>query len=151
MQRLRLPNNVLLSEVENLLRNGVNVTLKVKGNSMLPFIVGNRDSVVLFAARHLQKGDMVLARLGDSRYVLHRIIHIHENKVTLMGDGNLKGVEYCHKSNISGKVIKIVRNGRYIDTDSRMERYKGTLWELLRPVRRYMLAIYRRCRYDKAT
>lgn len=144
MQHLIIPNNVLLPEVDRLLSEGINVTLKVKGNSMLPFIVGGRDSVVLTKAGNLHCGDMVLARLDDDRYVLHRIIRIEGEQITLMGDGNLIGTERCRLPAISGKVIKVVRNGKYIDVDTPTERRKAKLWKRLKPIRRYLLAVYRR-------
>lgn len=144
MQRLTVPNDVLLPDVERLLDEGTTVTLRVKGRSMLPFIVGGRDSVVLVKVRHLQEGDMVLARLAGGRYVLHRIIRISGDAVTLMGDGNLQGTEQCRTADICGKVVKILRNGRYIEPDTPAERRKASLWRRLRPVRRYLLAVYRR-------
>ncbi|MCS3105152.1 hypothetical protein [Phocaeicola vulgatus] len=41
------PNASLLGEVENMLADGRSVMLKATGNSMLPFIVGGRDSVLV--------------------------------------------------------------------------------------------------------
>ena len=46
MKKLILPNEILMGEVERLLSQGTAVTIMTKGNSMLPFIVGERDSVV---------------------------------------------------------------------------------------------------------
>lgn len=144
MQRLIVPNEVLLPDVERLLGEGTTVTLRVKGNSMLPFIVGGRDSVTLVKAGRLQKGDMVLARLADRRYVLHRVIRLEGDTATLMGDGNLQGTERCRTADICGKVVKILRNGRTIEPDTRTERCKAALWQRFCPLRRYLLAVYRR-------
>lgn len=44
MTSINVPNSVLLPEVERLLREGRRVTLRTRGHSMLPFIVGCRDS-----------------------------------------------------------------------------------------------------------
>ncbi|MDD3108421.1 MAG: S24/S26 family peptidase [Alistipes sp.] len=144
MQRLILPNHVLLPEVEQMLSEGMSVTLKVKGNSMLPFIVGDRDSVVLVRSEHWRRDDVVLARPNGDRYVLHRILRIHGDEVTLRGDGNLREWEQCRRSDLCGKVIRIERNGRSVDTDSLSERCCVRLWQLLYPLRRYLLAAYRR-------
>jgi len=64
MQRITVPNKVLLLEVTRLLDEGQIVILRVKGNSMLPFIIGDRDSVVLQKARLLQPGDIVFSTFG---------------------------------------------------------------------------------------
>lgn len=67
------------------------MTLKVRGNSMLPFIVGDRDSVVLIKAQQLKNGDIVLAHLNNSRYVLHRIIKINSIGVSLLWEMEILG------------------------------------------------------------
>ena len=146
MQRLSIPNEVLLPEVEKLLSLGTCVTLRTKGNSMLPFIVGDRDCVTLEPTDNFTPGDIVLAHLRKKdQYVLHRILSIKDGLVTLMGDGNLYGREYCQVTDICGKVRTILRKGKItIDPNNKTERRKAAIWLKLLPVRRYLLAIYRR-------
>lgn len=144
MKKVVLPNEILLPEVVRLLKEDERVTLRVKGNSMLPFIVGERDSVVLGPVRTLKKGDIVLAQLADGRFVIHRIIAIGDNRIALMGDGNSYATENCIRKDVSGIVVKIIRNGKVIECESLSERSRVKLWNYLKPVRRYMLAVYRR-------
>ena len=47
MQKRIVANALLLPEVKKILSEGLTVTLPVTGNSMLPFIIGGRESVVL--------------------------------------------------------------------------------------------------------
>ena len=148
MKHLSVANESLLPEVEKLLAEGIRVTLKVKGNSMLPFIRGGRDSVTLEAPAGIS-GDIVLARMGQGRYVLHRVIKIKNNIVVLMGDGNCRGTEQCLRSDICGRVITIVKPHKYISTDSSCRHMAGTVWRLLLPVRRWLLALYKRTIIDK--
>lgn len=145
--RLLLPNLHLLGEMENMLADGQSVMQKATGNSMLPFIVGGRDSVLVWCPSRiqaLQVGQIALAHLPDSRYVLHRIVRIHGAEIVLMGDGNLKETESCRFPDITGVVTRIIRNGRYVDCDSGSERRKAEIWGRLLPIRRYLLYIYRR-------
>ncbi|MDD3038788.1 S24/S26 family peptidase [Bacteroides sp.] len=144
MQRIVLPNDVLLPEVTRLLEAGETVTMKVKGNSMLPFITGGRDSVVLRRAVTLHTGDIVLARLDDGRYVLHRITAIRGEWFTLMGDGNLYGTETCMRHSIAGQAIRVIKGSRTIDCTLPTQLRKAKLWKVLLPIRRYLLAIYKR-------
>ncbi|MDO4180372.1 MAG: S24/S26 family peptidase [Bacteroidales bacterium] len=144
MESLVLPNEILLSEVKELLSEGHTVTLRAKGNSMFPFIRGGRDSVVLQKAGRVQTGDIVLACLSGKRYVLHRIRSLNHEQVVLMGDGNVRGMETCRPEDIAGKVLQIIRSGRYIDCSSPAERRKVRIWQCLFPLRRYILAVYRR-------
>ena len=87
-----MTDDEILEEVVRLLSEGVSVTLPVDGRSMLPFIIGGRESVILKKPQRLKKGDVVLAWVENCRYVVHRIISIDGNRVTLMGDGNLEGL-----------------------------------------------------------
>lgn len=148
---LMLPDELLLSnelffiEVSRLLSQGRFVTLRSKGNSMLPFIVDGRDSVVLHAIKDVDVGDIVLAHLPGKGYVLHRIYKKAGERLTLMGDGNLRATEHCQKADVVGKVIKICRNGRYVACDAFSERFKAACWKRLLPLRRYLLFVYRLC------
>ena len=47
MSTIQVPNELLLSQVDTFLREGREVIIRAKGNSMLPFIRGDRDSVAL--------------------------------------------------------------------------------------------------------
>ena len=144
MQRITLPNEKLLPEIVRLLREGESVTMKVKGNSMLPFITGDCDSVVLQPAHHPGIGDIVLAKVDDGRYVIHRIVRMAGDCITLMGDGNLYGTERCHRDAIAGQAVRIIKVAKTIDCTTPTQRRKAELWKALLPLRRYLLAVYKR-------
>jgi hypothetical protein len=111
---------------------------------MLPFIIGDKDSVVLRKVDTLRLGDVVLAELPGEHYVLHRIIRIEGEDITLMGDGNIRGTESCKVDNIIAKAMTILHNDKQIDCNGRSQRFKAKVWHSLLPIRRYLLAIYRR-------
>ena len=139
MKKMVVPNAILLAEADDLLSRGIEVVLMTKGNSMLPFIRGEKDSVNLKRFGAVNVGDIVLARIAPDRYVLHRIFAIDGDAVTLMGDGNLVGVESCRLGDILGTVTEIIRpDGRKKKVTS------GALWRKLLPARRYLLWIYRK-------
>ncbi|MBP5692591.1 MAG: S24/S26 family peptidase [Bacteroidales bacterium] len=138
MDKITIPNEILIPEVGRLLAEGREVEMRPKGNSMLPFIRQEKDNVVLKKKDNVEKGDIVLVDLGG-RYVLHRIIAEDGERLTLMGDGNVRGTESCTKDKVLGTVVKIVRPGGKSVTPS-----KGKLWKALLPIRRYLLAFYRR-------
>lgn len=144
MRKVTVANEELLSEVVKLLSEGNSVTIKAKGNSMLPFIVGDRDSVVLQRKDTFAIGNIVLAKIAPKHYVLHRIMQMNDDNVSLMGDGNLKGIEKCSTSNVCGYAIAIIHKGKEIDCNSKKELLKAKIWRTLLPIRRYLLAIYRR-------
>ena len=144
--KMTLPNDMLLADVVSLLSSGHTVTLRAKGDSMFPFIVGGRDCVVLQRSRSVRVDDIVLARLPGRRYVLHRVYGTAGDTFVLMGDGNVCGTELCRAEDVCGTVLKIIRDGRYVVCRSPQEMRRVRLWKGLLPVRRYILALCRRWR-----
>lgn len=144
MRKLIIPNEPLFDEICRLLDANKQVTFLTKGNSMLPFIRGGEDSVVLQKRQVYKKGDIVLFKT-NGRYILHRILRIEGTSVTLMGDGNLSGKEHCHLKDIFGKVLQILPPGKEpVNCNTLLERRKAQIWLKLLPIRRYLLGIYRR-------
>lgn len=138
MDKKVVANEVLLEDAAALMNEGREVTLKPLGCSMLPFIRGGRDSVRLKKMPSVAVGDMLLVRLEGPRYVLHRLIAIDGDRLTLMGDGNLAGTETCTKADVLGTVVAIERGKRVVKPGN------GLWWRRLKPFRRYILGIYRR-------
>lgn len=138
MDKRVLPNAILLEEVATLLKEGREVVIKPKGNSMLPFIRGDRDSVILRKMPTVEVGDILLVRF-QGRYVLHRLIRREGERLVLMGDGNIRGTETCTVADVLGTVIVIEK-----ENGVRRVPGKGRLWRALKPFRRIILAIYRR-------
>ena len=135
----------LISEVLKLVDEGREVYFTPQGNSMLPFIIGGVERVGLTQPKHICRGRVVLAYLPDNRYVIHRIIGIHGNDITLMGDGNLKYCEYCTRNDIKAEVSHLItKDGKTKDFNTFPRRLAALVWRILRPVRRLLLAVYRR-------
>ena len=140
----RLKDNKIIQEAIKLVEDGICVTFPVDGRSMLPFIIGGEDSVILEKPSKPEMGDIVLAWVDNCRYVVHRIIDIHDDTVILMGDGNIRGTEKCHQDDIKAKVTHVVdAKGNRHQIDTRKYRWGAFLWGKLRPVRRYLLFIYK--------
>lgn len=148
ISRKTAPTELLMNEALMLIEEGKRVIVRVKGSSMLPFLRGDKDSVELEKASEIKCGDIVLAYVEECRFVLHRIIRIDGERVVLMGDGNLKGCEYCRIEDIKAKAVNIIKpaKGGYkkISCTDRTHMRKADLWKKLLPVRRYILAIYKR-------
>ncbi len=144
-KELQIENCKFLPEVIKLLNEGHTVTLLLKGFSMRPFLEDNRDKALLSKAKDIQVGDAVLAETAPKHYVLHRIIKIQGETVTLRGDGNL-GTEVCHINDVHGLAIGFYRKGRTkLDKTNGIKwRTYSHIWMALYPIRRYLLAAYRR-------
>lgn len=96
-----------------------------------------------------QVGDIILFTVphtttGQPIYFLHRLIRIETtgtNEATYVcrGDGNIRGEEHTTRARILGRVTRIIRPNGQPKRPSR-----ATLWQLLYPLRRYLLKIYRK-------
>lgn len=140
-----MTDEIIIHEAIRLVDEGVSVTFPVKGYSMLPFIIGGRESVILQKPLTVRLGDVVLAWVDDCRYVVHRVIGIEGERVILMGDGNIVGVEHCLLSDVKALATHVVdAKGRKHDLYAPWRQRASRLWWHMRPVRRYILAIYRR-------
>ena len=148
---MKIANDILIPEIERLLKDGKEVRFTPSGVSMRPFIEGDRDSVILTSLSHNPRiGDILLVRLESNSpmsnvqcpmsptFVLHRLVRIEGNTLVLQGDGNLCGEERCGVSDIIGIVKRIESpSGR------RKPLTRGRLWYWLYPVRKWLLKIYR--------
>jgi len=140
-----MTDNEIIEEAIQLVREGVSVTLPVNGNSMQPFIIGGKESVIMQGPGLIDVGDVVLAWVDGCRYVVHRIIRINGDRVTLMGDGNLAGTEHCTLNDIKAIATHVVdAKERTHYLYNRWRKSAAKIWFRLRPMRRYLLAIYRR-------
>lgn len=143
---ITLPNDVMLGSVRDLIREGHPVVIMTKGVSMLPFITGGKDSVLLVAPDGLRKGDIALAEVAPGKYVLHRVREVSAERVVLQGDGNYRGRELCRPSDVCGRVREIQHpGGRVTDPSSPGQQRRWLMWTALPALfRRYLLAFYRR-------
>ena len=149
MNKIVLPNEIMLGEVSALLSEGKEVEIMTKGVSMLPFIKGDIDSVLLARRDKIEVGDIVLAEILDGRYVLHRVRRVSPRGIVLKGDGNLRGIERCAAGDVKGTVKMIIRPGHQVDPVSPAQMRRWKRWcKLPRLVRRGVLGILRRVLYN---
>lgn len=133
MQIKNVDNSTTFSIVRDILLEGQNVTVAVNGQSMLPFFrSGSTVTLRPISEEDFKKYAVVFADAGG-RFVIHRIIAIDGDMVTLLGDGNIYGTETMPKNKVYG----------VIDC-SATHIFFAKIWLWLRPVRRFPLAIFRR-------
>ena len=82
-------DRVIIEEACRLVSEGVCVTLPVNGQSMLPFIIGGKESVILQKPIDLQVGHVVLAWADGNHFVVHRIT---QSKHDLYSKWRMRGV-----------------------------------------------------------
>lgn len=75
------------------------------GSSMLPTINGTTDVVTLCRADNIVKGDIILFKRPNGQFILHRIIGINGNRLTVRGD-NVYSSEVIDANEVLAKVCR---------------------------------------------
>lgn len=137
-----IANEIIIPEIKAMIDEGRVVTFRVRGRSMRPMIEGDRDSVVLVPCTdEVKVNDIILAEVSPKRYVLHRIIKVDGDTLTMRGDGNLVGTETFRRSDVIGRAEAFLRKGKRLNMDSRRWKVYSFFWTRLLPLRRYLLFI----------
>lgn len=140
--------DIATADITELLEEGAQFKIMVRGYSMLPLLGFGNDTIILrrIDATENISGRIAMFRNENGRIVVHRIIDINGGIVSLRGDGNLYQVEQCKREDIIAVLESVVReSGKELSCTSprwhRMERLwlNTPLW-----IRRYALAILRR-------
>lgn len=127
----------LFPMIETMLEEGRKVRFTVSGNSMWPFIISNRDSVLLIPCEKtsLKKGDIILFQTGCGHYILHRITKVLKSGYITTGDGNLQRDGLVPWENVRAKVSVIYRKERVIECDRWYWKIIFRIWMLTFPIR----------------
>lgn len=147
-RELQVPNKVLIAEVKQALSQGHSATFRIKGYSMRLFLENGRDMVKLapIDSAAIKEHDVVLAEIAPDHYVLHRVIKREGHQLTLMGDGNIRGTESCDDRKVVGIATAFYRkNHTKPDLTTGLKwRIYTYIWLAMKPLRRWILAVYRR-------
>lgn len=144
MGSCNVANELFFEEVKQLLNEGKNVHIRVRGESMRPFL--HTDDLVLLVPASTEKpkvGQIVLANTADRGTVLHRIYRMNNKQIYLMGDGNLHQQEVVSKNDILGVATHFSkRNGhKRILLYTTQQRIGAFLWRKLLFCRKELLFI----------
>lgn len=142
---VRVNNARFFHTMKGYLQEGYAVKMVPAGNSMLPTIHHNTDVVVLQRADSLLMGDIVLSEIEKDHYVMHRIVNIKDEKLTLKGDNN-KTTERTQKKDVMAKVVLIIKggakenDGEKGDVDT-LAAYQRTPWLRLDTIRQAAIIV----------
>ena len=124
-------------DMEQLLQDGNILKLKPQGYSMYPLFIPGRDEALIqqAALESLRKNDVVLYRRDSGILVLHRICRITDNGFNLVGDNQREVEGPLRPSQIIGRLVAFVRDGKEISVRQPFYRFLSSLWLFLLPVR----------------
>ncbi len=125
-----IPNELFFRQIEEMLRAGEHVRIRMKGHSMRPLLRSEKDDVMLVPCteQEIAVGEIVLFHYRE-RYILHRIIARQGDRYILAGDGNYRMRESCTREAIIGRAVQVIRpSGHSLRCDSPRWRRASRLW-----------------------
>ena len=136
-ERMRVESPDLVVEpLLGLLDDTAAVPLAVSGSSMTPFLAPGRDLVYLSKLTALpERGDMVLYRRDNGRYVLHRVLSVDGDSYTMLGDAQTLPERGIRRDQILAVVTAVRRKGKLLKRGSFWWFFFGTVWIRLIPLR----------------
>ena len=122
------PMKELVPLITDLLKDGKDVIITARGNSMRPMVKNLRDALILTSYKgNAEVGDVILYKRESGSFVLHRIVDKSEDgSYVLMGDFQLVREEGIKESQILASLSGYIRKGRTVLCSSkRYQRYKN--------------------------
>ncbi len=113
---LLVNNSELITKIKGLIDNKQKVKIRVKGNSMFPFLRHEKDMAILTypSPEKLTSGKIVMFQY-QGRQILHRIIHKKDDIYYIRGDNSLNNCyEIASVKDIIGVVESIQRGNKKI-------------------------------------
>ena len=135
--------SVLIPEYRKMMEEGLEVPLLVSGSSMSPFIIHQRDRILLRRIDSpLRRGDMAMFQREDGTYVMHRICRIRGGEYYFVGDAQTEVEGPVRRDRIFAVVTAVQRKGVWQKPGMFWWEFFRTVWLWLRPVRPWLVKFY---------
>ncbi len=126
-----------------LLEEGLTVPLTVSGGSMNPYIVPERDTVIISKPKFpLKKGDIAFFERAGGQIVMHRVCKVKDGAYYFVGDAQTDIEGPIVKEQIFGKINKIIRKGKAEEKGSFTWFFFRHIWIRMIPLRPFCMKLY---------
>lgn len=133
-----------VSVLKELALNGDEVTMKVLGSSMAPFLIHDRDLVYFRRIdRKLHRGDICFFQRNSGAYVLHRIYKIRGSDYYFVGDNQTDIEGPIDRKQIFGIVFKVKRKDKMIVPGDFWWDFFYYVWIRIIPFRSLIMKLYK--------
>ena len=128
----------------DLVNQGKDVRFIVTGSSMNPFLIHERDSVIISKpVEPLKKGDIVFFQRKDGHYVMHRIHHIRNGQLYIIGDNQTEMEGPVDPSQVFGIIHTVYRKGQKITEGDFWWVFFQKVWLHIIPFRHLIMKLYK--------
>ena len=133
-----------VSALRELTEEGKEVSMRIAGNSMVPFLVHERDYIYFKKPdRALRKGDMVFYQRTNGTFVMHRICKVENGQYFIVGDAQTIIEGPIEEHQIFALITQVKRKGKMIKPGNFCWNFFEKIWINLIPYRPLLSRIYR--------
>ncbi|MBR5426276.1 MAG: S24/S26 family peptidase [Clostridiales bacterium] len=127
----------MTTSIADYLKENGKLTYSNVGVSMMPLLRQGKDLFTIEKnnGQRYKKGDVVLFARGKDKYVLHRIIKVLPDEYVILGDNCVTPERGIKDSDIHGKMISFVRNGKEHSITEKRYRFYTSFVLFTNPVR----------------
>ena len=127
----------------DIVNSGKESSLLISGNSMAPFLIHERDTIIVSKPTSpFKKGDMVFYQRKNGQYIMHRIHHIKDGKLYIVGDAQVEIEGPIETTQVFGIIHKVIRKGKLIDKNDFWWFFFEKIWIQMVPLRRILVKLY---------
>lgn len=136
-----------VSVLRELTEAGQEVSMRISGNSMSPFLIHGRDSICFRKPdRPLKAGDMVFFQRLSGQFVMHRICKVRPEGYYIIGDAQQVIEGPVQREQIFALINKVNRKGKWIGPGDFWWEFFAHVWLNVIPLRRTFVKLYGRFR-----
>ena len=130
--------------LQELLSQGKEVSLTITGNSMSPFLVHQRDQILIVPPDgRWRKGDMAFFVRANGQYVMHRICRVDKDgSCFFVGDAQQQVEGPIATCQIFGKITSVKRKGKWIGPKDFWWQCFEKIWIRMIPFRPFFRRVY---------
>lgn len=144
-QKKMISSKVLFSAIQEQLAENRQAVFTITGMSMWPFLCHGRDQVIIEKTEKntLKRGDIVLFRVSNEKYLLHRITKLSKDTFQTTGDGNFRRDMPAPYGCMVAKVCAVIRKGKRIYCNDWRWKVLSKMWMLAFPIRRPLVQMWK--------
>ena len=137
----QLSVDVFVEQLNDAFSRGLKLRFTPSGTSMLPTIIGGQDTVTLSKPDVIRKYDAVLFRRETGELVLHRVIALNGDQLTISGD-NQYWTEEITRNDVLAVVTALEHNGEEVKLSQPSYRLRIRLLVLNKRLRIFLSRVY---------
>ena len=143
MEKKIIDPRIYVSALREITQQGKSAGMRIAGNSMVPFLVHERDDIYFRKPdRPLKMGDMVFYQRRNGQFVMHRIYRVTDRGIYTVGDAQTVIEGPLAPEQVFALIYAVRRKGKQIGPESLCWKFFQYVWIRMVPLRSFLLKAY---------